>query len=166
MNILAQTGYHVTAVSGKPEKAELLRKLGAADVVPRDAVVDNSDRPMLKARWSAAVDTVGGITLSTLLRSIDPGGCVAACGLVGGADLPMTVYPFILRGVVLAGVSSSSYPAPPRPALWAKLAGPWKPRMLDELTTEVRLEELEPNIEQILAGKIVGRVVVKIESDR
>lgn len=162
VSILAQTGYRVTAVSGKPEQADLLRKLGAAEVVQRDAVVDESDRPMIKARWAGAVDTVGGVTLSTLLRSTHPGGCVSACGLVGGADLPITVYPFILRGVVLAGISSSSYPAAPRPGLWAKLAGAWKPKMLDQLSTEVRLEDLEPKIQDILAGKIVGRVVVKI----
>ncbi len=112
---------------------------------------------MIKARWAAAVDTVGGVTLSTLLRSTHPGGCVSACGLVGGADLPMTVYPFILRGVVLAGISSSSYPAAAPPGLWAKLAGPWKPKLLNELATEVRLEDLEPKIQDILAGKIVGR---------
>ncbi len=162
VSILGQTGYKVTAVSGKPEQAELLRKLGAAEIVQRDAVVDKSDRPMLKSRWAAAVDTVGGFTLSTLLRSTHPGACVSACGLVGGADLPLTVYPFILRGVVLAGVSSSSYPAPPRPGLWAKLAGPWKPRMLNELTTEMCLEDLEPKIQDILAGRTVGRTVVKI----
>ncbi len=160
--ILAQSGFKVSAVSGKPEQAQLLRRLGAGEILPRDSVVDKSERPMLKSRWAAAVDTVGGVTLSTILRSTVPGGCVAACGVVGGAELPLTVYPFILRGVVLAGVSSSSYPAAPRPAVWSKLAGLWKPRMLDELATEVRLEELEPKIKDILAGRVVGRVLIKI----
>jgi acrylyl-CoA reductase (NADPH) len=160
--MLAQVGYRVHAVSGKPDQADLLRRLGAVEILPREAVVDRSNSPMLKARWAAGLDTVGGLTLSTLLRSTRPGGCIAACGLVGGADLPLTVYPFILRGVVLAGVSSSSYPAAPRAELWSKMAGPWKPRLLNELSTEVKLEDLEPKIQDILAGRVVGRVIVKI----
>jgi len=91
-----------------------------------------------------------------------PGGCVAACGLVGGAELPMTVYPFILRGVTLAGIDSAHYATQKRPAIWAKLAGPWKPKLLEEIATEVALEDLEPKIADILAGRIIGRVLVKI----
>jgi putative YhdH/YhfP family quinone oxidoreductase len=160
--MLAQAGYRVHAVSGKPDQADLLRRLGASEILPREAVVDRSNSPMLKARWAAGLDTVGGLTLSTLLRSTRPGGCIAACGLVGGADLPLTVYPFILRGVVLAGVSSSSYPAAPRAELWSKMAGPWKPRLLKEISTEVKLEDLEPKIQDILAGRVIGRVIVRI----
>lgn len=160
--MLAQAGFRVVAVSGKPEAAELLRRLGAAEIVPRETVNDSSQRPLLKARWAAAVDTVGGTVLTTLLRTTQERGCVTACGLVGGTDLPMSVYPFILRGVVLAGINSATYPAAARPALWNKLAGPWKPKLLDELATEVPLENLEPKIQEILAGRIVGRVVVKI----
>lgn len=160
--MLAQAGFRVVAVSGKPEAAELLRRLGAAEIVPREAVSDTSQRPLLKARWAAAVDTVGGTVLTTLLRTTQERGCVTACGLVGGTDFPMSVYPFILRGVVLAGINSATYPAADRPALWSKLAGPWKPKLLDELATDVSLENLEPKIQEILAGRIVGRVVVKI----
>lgn len=160
--MLAQAGFRVVAVSGKPKAAELLRRLGAAEIVPREAVNDSSQRPLLKARWAAAVDTVGGVALATLLRTTQERGCVTACGLVGGTDLPTSVYPFILRGVVLAGINSATYPATERPALWNKLAGPWKPKMLDELATEVSLENLEPKIQEILAGRNVGRVVVKI----
>ncbi|HEY2882944.1 MAG TPA: YhdH/YhfP family quinone oxidoreductase [Pirellulales bacterium] len=160
--ILSLAGYKVCAISGKPTVANLLRKLGAVEVLPREAVVDSSRKPLLKPRWAAAIDTVGGSTLATLLASLQPLGCVAACGLVGGVDLPTTVYPFILRGVTLSGIDSAWYPAALRPALWSKLAGPWKPAMLNELATEVSLGQIEPKIDEILAGKTVGRIVVKI----
>jgi acrylyl-CoA reductase (NADPH) len=162
--ILAQAGYRVVAISGKPAAAELLKRLGATDVQPREIVTDTSDRPMLKSRWAAAVDTVGGAVLSTLLRSMQYGGCVAACGMVGGADLPMTVYPFILRAVTLSGIGSAGQPAAPRPALWEKIARPWKPKLLDDLAVEVPLENLEPKIQEILVGQIVGRVLVKLNA--
>jgi acrylyl-CoA reductase (NADPH) len=161
-SILSQAGYRVVAVTGKPAAAELLKRLGAGDVVGREAVNDTSPKPLLKARWKAAIDTVGGNILSTILRSMQPDGCVAACGLVGGAELPLSVYPFILRGVTLAGVDSAHYPSEKRPAIWEKLAGPWKPKLLDEIATEVGLEDLEPKIADILAGRTTGRVLVRM----
>ncbi len=160
--MLSQAGYRVVAVSGKPTATDLLQRLGAAEILRREDVTDKSDKPLLKPRWAAAVDAVGGTVLSTVLRATKPLGCVAACGLVGGTDLPITVYPFILRGITLAGIDSAWYPADRRAALWSRLAGPWKPKLLDELATEVRLENLEPTIQDILAGRIVGRVVVTI----
>jgi acrylyl-CoA reductase (NADPH) len=160
--LLAQAGFRVVAVSGKPAAANLLRQLGAAEILPRESVTDQSGKPLLKPRWAAAVDTVGGAVLSTLLRTTHERGCVTACGLVGGMELPLSVYPFILRGVTLAGINSATYPAKDRPTLWAKLAGPWKPKLLDELATEVALTELELKIQDILAGRVTGRVVVKI----
>jgi acrylyl-CoA reductase (NADPH) len=160
--MLAHAGFKVSAVSGKPAAADLLRQLGAKEILAREAVTDASGKPLLKTRWAAAIDTVGGTVLSTLIRTTQERGCVAACGLVGGVDLPLTVYPFILRGVVLAGIDSAWYPADKRPALWAKLAGPWKPAQLAELSSEVALADLEPKIQDILAGRTVGRIVVKI----
>lgn len=160
--LFAQAGFRVAAVSGKPDAADLLRRLGAAEILSRAAVTDQSGKPLLKARWIAAIDTVGGAVLSTLLRTMHERGCVAACGLIGGIELPLTVYPFILRGVTLAGINSATYPSEGRAALWAKLAGPWRPKLLNELATEVSLSDLEPKIQDILAGRTVGRVVVKI----
>jgi acrylyl-CoA reductase (NADPH) len=160
--ILAQAGFRVAAVTGKPAAADLLRQLGASEILPRESVLDQSGKPLLKSRWAAAIDTVGGTTLSTLLRTTHEQGCVTACGLVGGIELPLSVYPFILRGITLAGINSATYPAKARPALWEKLAGPWKPKLLNTLATEVALSELEPKIQDILAGRTVGRVVVKI----
>ncbi|MCG8624300.1 MAG: oxidoreductase, partial [Proteobacteria bacterium] len=95
--------------------------------VPRDHAEDSSGKPLLAARWAGAVDTVGGTTLATLIRSTQHRGCVAACGMVGGVDLAMTVFPFILRGVTLDGIDSASCPMPERLEIWNKLAGPWRP---------------------------------------
>ncbi len=160
--LLAQAGYRVVAVSGKPNASEVLKHLGAAEIISRDAVTDTSEKPLLKPRWAAAVDTVGGIVLATLLRSTKPRGCVAACGLVGGIDIPMTVYPFILRGVTLAGIDSASFPMERRLRIWSKLAGDWKPKQLEAIAVEVSLDGLEPKIQAILAGEITGRVIVSL----
>jgi putative YhdH/YhfP family quinone oxidoreductase len=159
---LAQLGYEVVAVSGKPAAHDLLKRLGAARILGRDAVLDASTRPLLKSAWAAAIDTVGGKTLATVVRSLKPSGIVAACGLVGGTDLPLTIYPFILRGVQLVGIDSAWYPREKRIALWNKLAGAWKPRLLEEITTEITLAQLPEKIAAILAGENVGRVVVRI----
>jgi len=162
VSIFAQLGYEVVAVSGKPAARDLLTRLGALRILSREEVIDTSTRPLLKSLWAAAVDAVGGVTLATILRSLKPGGVVTACGLVGGAELPLTVYPFILRGAQLVGIDSATYPREKRITLWNKLAGPWKPRLLDELATEITLEQLPEKIAAILAGQIIGRVVVRL----
>jgi putative YhdH/YhfP family quinone oxidoreductase len=160
--ILARLGYKVAAVTGKPEAAGYLQALGAARVISREEVDDKTDRPLLSGRWAGAVDTVGGNTLATLLRSVDCGGCVTACGLVGGVAVPLTVYPFILRGVTLCGIDSAECPMKKRLELWEKLAGPWKPPGLETIAEEIGLAELGSRIEQILAGRIRGRVIVRV----
>mgnify|MGYP002624572851 CR=1 FL=1 len=163
--ILSQLGYHVTAVSGKSDTQSWLAELGACNVIARDAVNDASDRPMLKSRWAGAVDTVGGQTLATLVRSLDHRGCVAACGLVGGTDLPLTGYPFLLRGVTLDGIDSAQCPYASRIEIRRHLAGDWKPAQLESLRTVVALEDIEASIQSILKGGITGRVVVQVASD-
>jgi putative YhdH/YhfP family quinone oxidoreductase len=158
--ILARLGYEVAAVTGKRDQHDWLRRLGASSIINRDEVMDDSDRPLLGSRWAAAVDTVGGKPLTTILRSMQHRGCVAACGLVAGADLKLTVYPFILRGATLVGIDSAKCPRPQRLEMWQKLAGPWRIDHLNELANEVTLDELPNCIEKILAGQIVGRTVV------
>ncbi|MBX3411406.1 MAG: acryloyl-CoA reductase [Pirellulales bacterium] len=161
--MLGRLGYRVVAVSGKPEAADFLKELGATEVVPRDAVDDRTDKALLGARWAGAIDTVGGNTLATILRSTTRHGCVTACGLVGGVELPLTVHPFILRGVQLVGLDSATYPSEKRPALWAKMAGPWRPKNLDMLVAdEVPLERIPAKVSEILAGRIRGRVLVRL----
>ena len=122
--LLAQRGYHVTAVSGRPEQAGYLEQLGATEVIPRADLADAPPRPLDKERWAGGVDAVGGTTLATVLRQTRYGGVVAACGLTGGADLPTTVHPFILRGVTLAGVESVRAPLELRRGVGAARDGP------------------------------------------
>lgn len=161
--LLAKAGYKVAAVSGKPAADAFLKKLGAARVLPRSEAHDESKKPLLSTRWAGAVETVGGNTLSTVLRSTNRGGCVTACGLVGGMDLNMTVYPFILRGVTLRGIDSAETPMSRRLELWHHLAGDWKPPHLDALVTQtVPLDGLAEQIQQILRGETMGRVLVQV----
>src|SRR3954447_12185617 len=138
--ILAKLGYEVDAVTGKAEHHDWLRKLGARTILSRDDVSDDSDRPLLRSRWAAAVDTVGGKPLATILRSTGHRGCVAACGLVAGTDVPLTIYPFILRGVMLAGIDSANCPRAERLEMWRKLAGPWHVTQLDSIVDEITLD--------------------------
>ncbi len=161
VGILAKLGYKVAAVSGKAEQTEMLKRLGATTILSRADVDDKSGKPLLTGRFAAAVDTVGGNTLATLIKSLHPNGVVAACGLVGGTDLPTTVLPFILRGVDLAGINSVECPPEQRERIWSNLAGAWRVPMLNELTTEITLKEVPTYVEKILKGATVGRVVVR-----
>ena len=113
--LLAKLGYQVTAVSGKTEQYDWLRSLGAAERRGTGRRLRQERQCVAASRWAGGVDTVGGMTLSTIVRSLSHRGCVAACGLVGGHDLPLTVYPFILRGVTLDGIDSAMCPARPPP---------------------------------------------------
>lgn len=158
--ILAKLGYEVQAVTGKREHHDWLRRLGTHSILERDEVFDATDRPLLPSRWAAAIDTVGGQPLATILRSTQYRGCVAACGLVAGTDLPLTIYPFILRGVTLAGIDSAKCPMRERLEMWHKLAGPWHITQLADIAEEITLDELPDRIQKILAGQIVGRTVV------
>jgi putative YhdH/YhfP family quinone oxidoreductase len=162
VGILAQEGYRVAAATGKPGQEGYLRDLGAAEVIPRDQVRDESGRPLLKGRWAGAVDTVGGEYLASVLKSLKYGGTAACCGLVASADLPTTVYPFILRGVSLLGVDSQACPMEVRQRVWRKLAGAWKLAQLERLTSERSLETLAPEIDCILQGQQRGRIVVNL----
>jgi acrylyl-CoA reductase (NADPH) len=159
--LLARLGYRVTAITGKPQHASLLQSLGAAEVLGRDAVTDDSGKPMLAERWAAAVDTVGGATLATIVRSLRYRGVVAACGLVAGTELPLSVYPFLLRGVTLAGIDSAKCPREPRLEVWRRLTGPWRVELPDELVTTVTFEELPDAVERILSGGVAGRTLVR-----
>ena len=159
--ILARLGYTVVAASGKADAADFLRGLGASRVVPREEVNSTDAKPLLAARWAGAVDTVGGNTLATLLRSTQQDACIAACGLVGGHELSLTVYPFILRGVTLSGIDSALCPLEERKPIWQHLATDWKPDGLEQLATEITLEELPRYIPEILAGHTRGRILVR-----
>jgi putative YhdH/YhfP family quinone oxidoreductase len=160
--LLAKLGYRVVASTGKAAAHQLLRQLGASEILPREALDDRSGKPLLSGRWAGGIDTVGGNTLGTILRATRHGGCVTCVGLTGGNELSMTVYPFILRAIVLAGIDAAWCPLPLRHQTWARLAGPWRLDCLSTLAQSVPLEALPSRIEEILAGRITGRVVVEI----
>jgi acrylyl-CoA reductase (NADPH) len=160
--LLAKLGFRVVAVTSKTAWHERLRQWGATEILPREAVVDSSGKPLLTGRWSGAVDTVGGNTLATILRQMRVGGCVAACGLVGGTELPLTVHPFILRGVTLAGIDSAWCSADKRRIIWSKLSDAWRIADLGRITTETDLQHVDPFVQRILAGEMAGRTVIRI----
>ena len=158
--LLGQLGYQVVAATGKVNETSFLQALGASSVIGRNEIVDTSGRPMLKERWAGVVDTVGGAPLATAIKSTKYAGSVAACGMVASPQLEMTVYPFILRGVNLLGIDSVNCTIEYRRSLWQKLAGAWRLKLLEHLAREVALPQLDREIDLILQGKQVGRVVV------
>lgn len=160
--LLAKVGYTVVAVSGKAERREWLQQLGASRVVGREEVLDASKRPLLSAQWAGVVDTVGGSMLASLLRAMKNEGCIAACGVAGGADVNTSVYPFILRGVTLRGIDSAWCSMPRRREVWELLAGDWKLDALEAIRHTIGLDELADNAPQLLAGSHVGRTVVDV----
>lgn len=160
--ILAREGFRVTAVSGKESARELLTSLGATEIISRVQAVDTSGRLILKGKWAGVVDTVGGEILATALKSTRYGGAVTCCGNVAGPEFSANVFPFILRGIALLGIDSAECPMARREMLWAKLAAEWKVTGLEEITTEIGLDELDGAIDRILQGRIQGRVVVRL----
>ena len=162
VRLLAHLGYRVVAVSGKPSMSEMLTRCGAQEIIARDAFQDDSPKPLLKGRWAGVVDCVGGKMLAQAIRQTQPQGCVTACGLVGGTDLPLTIFPFILRGVTLAGIDSVYCPYEQRTAVWEKLAGPWKLPTLGEYVTIVTLDALPLLVARMLRGELAGRIVVSL----
>lgn len=161
--VLARAGYEVVAASGKPDSGDYLRALGAVTVIGRDEVADRSSKPLLSERWAGAVDTVGGDILATVLKSTVHGGAVTCCGLTHSAELNTTVFPFILRGVALLGIDSQQCPMAIRRRIWTQLAGHWRPSGLEQIATVRRLEDLEGEIQRMLAGKLRGRLVVDLD---
>ena len=161
--LLSHLGYNVVAATGKTNETEYLSGLGAKEIIHRDEVKDDSKKPLLRERWAGAIDTVGGTTLATLLKATKRGGAVASTGLVDSADLPTSVFPFILRGVSLLGIDSGFTPTKLRREIWNKLAGDWKLSQLDQLKIDCNLEGLDPEIDKILAGGQRGRVVVDLQ---
>ncbi len=159
--LLAKMGYQVTAVSGKPDRHDWLRSLGATDIISREEAVDDSTRPLLKPRWAGGVDTIGGQTLSTTIRSLKQRGCVAACGLVGGHELPLTVYPFILRGATLDGIDSAQCPYDRRVQIWNRLAGEWKLGNVPDFVSEITLEQIDDTVTRMMRGETAGRILVR-----
>jgi putative YhdH/YhfP family quinone oxidoreductase len=160
--MLAKIGYHVVSVTGKLDEKQFLMDLGAKEVISREEATDTSGKPLLKGRWAGVVDSVGGEILATAIRSTRLHGAVACCGNVASPDLPINVYPFILRGITLIGIDSQSCPMEFRRRTWEKIANEWKLTALDRQTFVCSLEELDAEIDRILAGEQKGRVIVDL----
>ena len=163
IDLLSAAGYHVVASTGKPDAADRLKALGAAEVIgrlPEDP--DAKPRPLGKTRWAGAVDCVGGATLAHVLSTVQYGGAVAASGLTGGAGLQTTVMPFILRGVALLGIDSVQLPIAARRDLWSELGGSGKPRHLSDVVRDVHLKNVTEVLDQVRAGTFSGRAVVQV----
>lgn len=161
--ILAKLGYEVTASTGRPEEADYLKSLGASVIVPR-AELGNPAPPIGKERWQGVVDSVGSHTLANALAHTSYLGCVAACGLAQGSDLPATVLPFLLRGVTLVGIDSVQAPRPIRLEAWSRLAHDLDTKKLDAMTRTVSLDEASKMGPEILQGKVRGRIVVDVNA--
>jgi acrylyl-CoA reductase (NADPH) len=159
--LLAAAGWHVIASTGRPQEADYLKGLGAAEIIDR-AELSAPAKPLAKERWAAGIDSVGSQTLANLLAMTKYRGAVAACGLAGGMDLPTSVAPFILRGVSLLGIDSVMAPKPLRLKAWARLARDLDPAKLAAMTTVIPLDRVIEAGKDILAGKTRGRVVVAV----
>jgi acrylyl-CoA reductase (NADPH) len=159
--LLAKRGFTVHAVTGRPQEADYLKGLGAAEIVERKELA-SPPKLLAKERWAGAVDVVGSMTLANLLSMTRYGGAVAACGLAGGMDLPGSVAPFILRGVCLYGIDSVMCPLPRRKEAWKSLETDLDRQKLAAMTTEISLSGVEQAASAILSGQVRGRIVVKI----
>lgn len=163
--LLARRGYRVVASTGRPELQDWLRQLGAAEILERKVLAEASRAPLESQRWAGAVDTVGGNTLSNILKATKYHGVVTACGLAGGAEFTCTVYPFILRGVRLIGIDSVYCPQETREKAWQALARELPAEVLEQITTEVSLHDAPRLAPDFLKGQVRGRLVVKVRGN-
>jgi acrylyl-CoA reductase (NADPH) len=161
--VLAKLGYRVLASTGRPQEAEYLKRLGAADLIARDEL-SSPGKPLAKERWAGVVDSVGSHTLANACAGTRYGGAVAACGLAQGMDLPGSVAPFILRGVTLYGIDSVNASQALRRAAWQRLAHDLDLAKLEAITHEITLADALQAGTDILAGRIRGRVVVNVNA--
>ena len=162
VGLLGALGYRVTAVSGRPELEGYLRHLGASGVLARSEIVDAPLRALGQERFAAGVDVVGGPMLASLLSQLRYGGCVTACGLAGSAELHTTVHPFILRGITLVGIDSTKAPQQVREKAWDRLSRGFPTALLEELRVIEPLRRVPELAEEILRGRIKGRVVIDV----
>ncbi len=162
--ILAGLGYEVAGVTGRPEQADYLKGLGASRIVPREEINEVVKRPLEKEVWAGCVDAVGGAMLARVLGQMKYGGSVAAVGLAGGADLPASVIPFLLRGVNLLGIDSVMQPFENRQRAWERVAKDLPMDKLEEMVTPAVLADLPKLGAEILKGQVKGRIVVDVNA--
>ncbi len=163
VSMLAGLGYTVAGSTGKASEAQFLRDLGASEVLTREEVSAESDRPMETQRWAGAVDAVGGSTTAYLIRTMMQGGSIALSGNTGGAAFSTTVFPFILRGINLLGIESVMYPIEQRRRIWQRIATDLRPAgLMDQIAVETDLDGLPDILAKIVKGQTRGRVLVRL----
>ncbi|KAB8137891.1 acryloyl-CoA reductase [Gracilibacillus oryzae] len=163
VSILSRLGYEVEASTGKDEAHSYLKDIGATSVISRDSVYEEKIKPLDEQRWAGAVDPVGGEQLAAILSQIQYGGAVAVSGLTGGAKVPATVFPFILRGVNLLGIDSVYCQMETRRKVWELLASDYKLDNLESIIqAEVSIDQLPDSLPILLEGKAAGRILVKL----
>ena len=163
VSILSKIGFNVVAISGKKEKIDYLKRIGASEVILRDTFNEESKKPIMNEKYIAVVDTVGGEILANALKYIKYDGVATCCGLTSSHELNTNVFPFILRGIRLIGIDSVECKLEKKQAAWEKLASKWKINTLDSITNEITLYEIKDAYKLLLSGKAVGRYVVKIK---
>jgi len=162
VSLLASLGFEVVAMTGKEAQHDYLKALGASEIVSREALGEVSARPMLKPAFAHAIDTVGGDILTNVVKSLQPQGSVAICGLVASANFDVSVLPFILRGVNVLGVDSVELPLEDKARNWQRLAEEWRLPTLEQMTLEIGLEEISETVDSLMSGSVVGRTLVKL----
>ena len=162
VSLLASQGFEVVAMTGKEAQHDYLKALGASEIVSREALGEVSARPMLKPAFAHAIDTVGGDILTNVVKSLQPQGSVAICGLVASANFDVSVLPFILRGVNVLGVDSVELPLEDKARNWQRLAEEWRLPTLEQMTLEIGLEEISETVDSLMSGNVVGRTLVKL----
>jgi len=160
--MLAKLGYKLAAISGKTYEREYLQHIGAQEIIAREDFVAMDKKPILSAQFGGGIDTTGGEILENMIKSTKSFGGVVTCGSAAGTELNLSVFPFILRGVSLIGISSQNYPNSRRQALWNKMANELKPNFLNEIYTKISINQIDEYVQKILNGKIKGRTVIQI----
>ena len=163
VSILSKIGFTVVAISGKEEKTDYLKRIGASEVILRDTFNEEAKKPMMGEKYAGVVDTVGGEVLANALKYIKYDGVATCCGLTSSHELNTNVFPFILRGVRLIGIDSVECKLEKKQAAWEKIASKWKISTLNSITNEITLNEVKDAYSLLLAGKAVGRYVVRIK---
>ena len=158
--LLKKCGYEVMASSGKPDQYPLLKEIGATTIISRDEVNDQSEKPFLSPKWAGAIDTIGGNTLSTILKASMANANIAVCGLVASPNFSTTVYPFIIKGNNLLGVETATIDRSIREELWERLSDKWGFQLPESLIRVRSLEEIVPEIESMLKGGSLGKVIL------
>ena len=160
--LLSHLGYQTVAITGKSNQHNFLKSIGANKIFSRQEIMNIPDKPLVSSKWIAAIDTVGGEMLDSILRQIEHNGIVACCGNVAGNQLHTSILPFILRGISLLGIDSGIARMEFRKTIWNKLSSDWKPANLHKLFREVTLGGLPQEISRILKGNQIGKVLVNL----